>query len=207
MAYHAVLRRNRQNRTNYRKRAALLLGRRSFVSVSISNQNIIAQVLKPSSKGDRVIASVQSRQLLKYGWKASMNSLPSCYLTGFLLGIKSLEQGTDNLILYTGKKSYTSRIAACMKGILDAGVKIPLSESSLPSTERIRGQHISQYAQILKKDNEKFNMRFSSLLKNGWKPENYPDHFENIKTKIKEGVLDKAGTDRPVTTRIIENVS
>jgi large subunit ribosomal protein L18 len=185
MVYHAVLRRNRQNRTNYRKRAALLLGRRSFVSVTISNQNVMAQILKASLNGDKVMTSVQSRQLMKHGWKGSLNSMPACYLTGYLLGIKSLEKGVGDVILYTGRKPYTSGIAACVKGIIDAGINIPMSESSLPDAERIRGSHIAQYAEILRKGTEKYNTQFSGLLKNGWTPEDYPAHFEEIKSKIR----------------------
>lgn len=201
MTYHAVLRRNRLNRTNYRKRRALLLGRRFFVTVTISNQNVIAQVLKPTSMGDRVVTAVQSRQLMKYGWKCSMNCLPSCYLTGFLLGFKSLEKGTDNLILYTGNRSYTSGIAACTKGIIDTGVNIPVSESSLPSDDRIKGLHIAQYAEELKIDNEnKYNLQFSSLLKNGCKPESYPEHFEAIKAIIRKTELAQSSSQvNPVT--------
>ena len=205
MTYHAVLRRNRQNRTNYRKRAALLLARRSFVSITISNQNVMAQVLKPSPIGDSVVTAVQSKELIKYGWKGSMNGLPSCYLTGFLLGIKALKKATDGLILYTGNKSYTSGIAACMKGIVDAGVKIPLSESSLPSADRIRGSHIAQYAEILKQDSEKYNSQFSTILKNGCKPENYPAHFEETKSKIRNLQLTKPTTGK--TNDNIGNVS
>jgi large subunit ribosomal protein L18 len=202
MVYHAVLRRNRQNRTNYRKRAALLLGRRSFVSITVSNQNVMAQVLNASLNGDRVVTSVQSRQLMKYGWKGSMNNLPACYLSGYLLGIKSLEKGVDHLILYTGRKSYTSGIAACLKGIVDAGVAIPISESSLPDAERIRGSHIARYAELLKKDTDKYNVQFSNILKNGWTPENYPDHFEDIKSKMRN----TGPTDNQVASSNTENV-
>src|ERR671928_884068 len=100
MSYRPMLRRNRQRKTNYRKREALLISRSSFITVRISNQNVICQVLKPSSLGDIVICSVHSRELRKYGWKGSMNNLPACYLTGFLLGKKSLAKGTDSAILY-----------------------------------------------------------------------------------------------------------
>ena len=64
MVYTAVLRRNRQNRTNYRKRVAMLIGRHSFVSITVSNQNIMAQVLKPLAGGDSVVTAVRSRELL-----------------------------------------------------------------------------------------------------------------------------------------------
>jgi large subunit ribosomal protein L18 len=201
MAYHAVLRRNRENRTNYRKRAALLIGRRSFVSITISNQNIMAQVLKPSQNGDKVVTSAQSRQLMKYGWKGSMNSLPSCYLTGFLLGVRSLKKGADDMVLYIGKKPYTSGVAACVKGMMDAGVNVPMSDSAMPNAERIRGSHIAQYAETINKDAQKYKMQFSGLLKNGWKPESYPDHFEEVKSKI--GNAEQARS--PTENRVINN--
>lgn len=184
MTYTAVLRRNRENRTNYRKRTAILIGRHSFVSITVSNQNITAQVVRPQVMGDIVITAVSSKELLKYGWKGSMNSMPSCYLTGLLLGIRTLEKGINNLVLYTGKKSFTTRVASCLKGIIDAGVSIPVSEASLPKIERLNGGHIGQYAEILKKDEEKYNSHFSSLLENGFLPENYPRYFEEVKTRI-----------------------
>jgi large subunit ribosomal protein L18 len=184
MVYTAVLRRNRQNRTNYRKRVAMLIGRHSFVSITVSNQNIMAQVLKPLAGGDSVVTAVRSRELVKYGWKGSMKSIPTCYLTGLLLGIRTLEKGMNNLILYTGKGSFTSRVAACLKGLIDAGVSIPVSEVSLPEIERLNGGHISRYAEVLKKDEQKYNSHFSSLLENGFLPENYPRYFEEVKTRI-----------------------
>jgi large subunit ribosomal protein L18 len=184
MTYTAVLRRNRENRTNYRKRAAILIGRHSFVSITVSNQNIMAQVLRPQVRGDIVITAVRSKELLKYGWKGSMNSMPSCYLTGLLLGIRALEKGIINLVLYTGKKAFTTRVASCLKGIIDAGVSIPVSEVSLPKIERLNGGHIGQYAEVLKKDGEKYNSHFSYLIENGFLPENYPRYFEEVKTRI-----------------------
>jgi large subunit ribosomal protein L18 len=162
----------------------MLIGRHSFVSITVSNQNIMAQVLKPLAGGDSVVTAVRSSELLMYGWKGSMKSIPTSYLTGLLLGIRTLEKGMNNLILYTGKGSFTSRIAACLKGLIDAGVSIPVSEASLPKIERINGGHIAQYAEVLKKDEGKYNSHFSSLLKNGWVPENYSHYFEEVRTKI-----------------------
>jgi large subunit ribosomal protein L18 len=148
----------------------------------------VAQVLRPHVKGDMVITAVSGKELLKYGWKGSMNSMPSCYLTGLLLGIRTLEKGISNLVLYTGKKSFTARVASCLKGIIDAGVTIPVSDASLPKIERLNGGHICQYAEVLKKDEEKYNSRFSSLLENGFLPENYPRYFEEVKTRMIENI-------------------
>jgi large subunit ribosomal protein L18 len=184
MIYSPTLKRNRQHKTNYRKRAALLISRSPFITVKISDQNVTSQVLKATRSGDVVISSVHSRELKNYGWKGSMNSLPACYLTGLLVGKKSIENGTDTAILYTGKDPFTTRIAACLKGIVAAGVNVPVSDKSLPGDDRISGEHIAKYAKILKEDQENYNTRFSLLLKGGLKPEDYQLHFEKIKMQI-----------------------
>jgi hypothetical protein len=59
-----------------------------------------------------------------------------------------------------------------------------VSEESLPPEERIAGQHIAKYASTLKEDQEKYNSHFSAILKNGLKPEDYPTHFEEVRSKI-----------------------
>lgn len=184
MIYAADLRRNRENRTNYRKRAAMLLGRQCFVSITVSNQNVKAQVLKPLAQGDKVVSATSSKELVKFGWKGSMKSIPSCYLTGLLLGIKTLGEGITSLILYTGKGSFTTRVAACLKGMIDAGLRIPVSEASLPNKERLTGSHIAQYAALLKQEGERYRSQFSFLMKNDFLPENYPNYFEDVKSRI-----------------------
>jgi large subunit ribosomal protein L18 len=184
LTYVQTLKRIRSDKTNYRKRAALLIGRHSFVTVKVSDQNVAAQVLKPTPTGDIVIASAHSRELAKQDWKGAFNNLPACYLTGLLMGKKTLEKGVKNAVLYIGKDHFTSRVAACLKGIVDSGVTMPVSEESLPPEERITGRHIARYASTLKEDQEEYNSRFSAILKNGLKPEDYPTHFEEVRSKI-----------------------
>ena len=185
MTFVRTLKRIRLDKTNYRKRAAIIIGRHSFATVRVSDQNISAQLIKTTPTGDVVIASAHSHELVKFGWKGATNNLPACYLTGVLLGKKALEKGTDKAVLYIGKEHFTSRIAACTKGIADSGVDIPISEESVPPEERISGQHISDYANSLKSvDEQRYNSRFSALLKAGLKPEEYPAHFEEVRTKI-----------------------
>jgi len=187
LTYVHTLKRIREDKTNYRKRAAILLGRHSFVTVKVSDQNVLAQVLKPTPTGDIVIASSHSRELAKQGWKGTLNNLPACYLTGMLLGKKALSKGVKNAILYIGKDHFTSRVAACMKGIVDGGISMPVSEESLPKQERITGQHIAEYAGTLKENQVEYNSRFSAILKNGLSPEDYPSHFEEIKSRLAAG--------------------
>jgi len=184
LTYVRTLKRIRLDKTNYRKRAAVIVGRHSFATVKVTDQNVAAQILKPTPTGDLVIASAHSHELAKHGWKGSTNSLPACYLTGLLLGKKALEKGTSKAVLYIGKDHFTTRVATCAKGIADSGVNIPISDESLPDAERISGQHISEYASSLKANEEEYKSRFSALLKNGLKPEDYPAHFEEVRFKI-----------------------
>jgi large subunit ribosomal protein L18 len=184
MTYINTLKRIRQHKTNYRKRSAILIGRRPFITSKISNQNISAQTLQPTLTGDVVIASAHSRELIQYGWKGSMNNMPACYLTGLLLGRKSMEKGSANAVLYTGNDAFTTRVAACLKGLVDSGFNIPVSKESLPDKDRVSGKHIAEYANLLKDNQEKYNSRFSALIKQGLKPEDYPRHFEEIRIKI-----------------------
>jgi len=191
LTYVHTLKRIRDDKTNYRKRAAILIGRHSFVTVKVSDQNVAAQVLKPTPTGDIVIAAAHSRELEKQGWKGTHNNLPACYLTGVLVAKKAIEKGVKNAVLYIGKDHFTSRVAACMKGIVDGGISMPISEDSLPDQERISGKHIADYAGTLKENQEAYNARFSAILKNGLSPEDYPSHFEEIRSRLSDKLVEK----------------
>jgi large subunit ribosomal protein L18 len=191
LTYVRTLKRIREDKTNYRKRSAILIGRHLFITIKISDQNVTARVLKPTPTGDIVIASAHSRELAKHGWKGAFNNLPACYLTGMLLGKKAAEKTLSTAVLYIGKNHFTSRVGACAKGIVDAGISMPVSRESLPDDERISGHHIAEYSRTLKEDPETYNSRFSAILKNGLNPEHYPSHFEEIKSKISGAPAEK----------------
>ena len=89
MAYSKILRRLREEKTNYRKRGTMLMGKRDFITVNISNENTQVQVLKAGMTGDTVVASAHSRYLLEKGWKGSRKSISAAYLTGYLAGKKA----------------------------------------------------------------------------------------------------------------------
>lgn len=186
MRYIHTIKRIRQHKTNYRKRAAILVGRHHFITVKVTNQNVLTRLLDPDLNGDKVLATAHSRELVKQGWNGSLNSLPACYLTGILLGKKCLEKNFDSGVLYTGMNPFTSRVAACLKGIVDAGVHVPASEDSFPEQDRLDGNHIADYAKLLQEDKSKYESRFSLLLKNGLKPEDYPAHVQKIKSALME---------------------
>jgi len=143
MARSKILRRLREEKTNYRKRGTMLMGRREFITVNISNENTQVQILKPEITGDKVVASAHSRYLLEKGWKGSRKSVPAAYLTGYVAGKKALVKGSKGAILYTGTRKYTQRMAAALKGVIDAGLEVPASSETFPPNERINGEHLT----------------------------------------------------------------
>ena len=44
--------------------------------------------------------------------------------------------------MYSGKRQYTQRMAAALKGIIDAGLEIPADDETVPSDDRINGEHL-----------------------------------------------------------------
>ncbi len=182
-----ILRRRREGKTDYRKRKTILLSRVTFISPRITNKNISVQFSTATLKGDRILASAHSRELNKQGWKGSGNSLPAAYLAGLTAGLKAKKTGLEEAILYIGLRRYIhgSRVSAVLKGVLDAGISVAADVETLPADERIRGEHISEYAKSLLKEDKKLYMsRFSKLVKGGLKPEEYPKHFDEVREKI-----------------------
>ncbi len=149
MAYSQTLRRIREEKTNYGKRKTMLMGKRNFVTVQISNENTQVQIHKPEISGDKVIASAHSRYLVSKGWKGSRKNIPAAYLTGYLAGKKALGKGAKNAILYSGTRKYTQRMAAALKGVVDAGLEIPADSETFPPEERIKGEHLSVKNDVL----------------------------------------------------------
>lgn len=150
MAYSVILRRLREEKTNYKKRKLMLMSRQDFITVQISNENTLVQIHKPQFTGDKVVASAHSRFLVSKGWKGSRKNVPAAYLTGYMAGKKALASGTSEAILYSGTRKYTQRMAAALKGVIDAGLQIPASEETFPAEERINGEHLKVKNDIAK---------------------------------------------------------
>jgi large subunit ribosomal protein L18 len=150
LAYSKILRRLRDEKTNYKKRGTMLMGKRDFITVNITNENTLVQILKPGMTGDKVIASAHSRYLLEKGWKGSRKSIPAAYLTGYLAGKKALSQGAKDAILYTGTRRYTQRVAAALKGVVDSGLQVPSDSETFPPDERINGEHLTVKNEVSK---------------------------------------------------------
>jgi large subunit ribosomal protein L18 len=187
MAYHkrhvVPFRRKREGKTNYRDRLRLLIAKKPRMAVRKTNKHIIIQIISYSPQGDQIILSAHSSELKKYGWDLPTGNLPSAYLTGLLMGKKALDKGIKDTILDIGLHPSTkgSRIYAALKGVLDAGVKVPHSKEILPSEERISGKHISDCS-AKQKGNKNAFTTYSKLNKDA---ANYQSYFNDIKSKIK----------------------
>lgn len=182
-----LLRRRRQGVTDYRARRRAIGAQSPLLVVRLSNKNTSIQFVRPTVKGDVVLSSAHSKELAKLGWKGSANSTPACYLLGTLAGKKALASGVKSAVVYNGLTPFIrgSRVAAALKGITDAGVKVPVGEGAYPSDERISGKFIADYAAgLASADEERYKKVFSGLLKAGFRPEDYPVQFEKAKASI-----------------------
>lgn len=185
--YVPLLRRRREGVTDFRARKKAITSRKPLLVVRVSNKNVVAQFVRPTVKGDVVLSSAHSRELLKLGWHGSQKSTPACYLLGLLAGKKAIAAGTKEAVAYNGLVPFIrgSRISALLKGVTEAGVSIPIGEEAFPDDGRLTGKSIADYAsKLASEDKDTYSRSFSGLLKGGFKPENYPAEFEKAKTAI-----------------------
>ncbi|MAG50173.1 50S ribosomal protein L18 [archaeon] len=172
--------RKRTGKTDYRKRIRFISSNKPRLIIRKSLKNISLQIVEFHPTGDKVLLAICSSALKKYGWKASNSNLPAAYLIGLLLGLKAKKSKIDEVILdlglYTSVKG--SVLYSAMKGVVDAGLNVPHSNEVLPSEDRIKGVHISNYAKLAKEP------QFLQYKKDQLNPEELPKHFEDIKTKI-----------------------
>jgi len=144
-SYLMPFKRRREMKTNYKKRLALIKSGKIRLVIRKSLSNISVQFINFDAKGDQTISSAFSTELKKFGWNRTGN-LPAAYLTGFLAGKRARDKKVEEAILDLGLQTAIkgSRLYAALKGVLDAGIKIPHSTEILPSEDRIKGKHISE---------------------------------------------------------------
>jgi large subunit ribosomal protein L18 len=149
------------------------------------------QFVEAKIQGDTTLSTAHSRELKKYQWNAGTSNLPSAYLTGFLAGKKAQKAKISTAILDIGLTPpvYGSRVFAALKGLVDSGLEIPHSENVFPPEDRLSGEHIANYAKVLKdEDSEKYNKQFSKYKKDKVNPVNLPKIFAQAKDEIQQKV-------------------
>ena len=142
-------RRRREGKTHYGKRLRMLTGGHTRLVVRRSLQNTYAQLVQYSDEGDKVIATANTRELVKqYGWKLNGGNTMSGYLVGLLIAKKAREQKITDAVLDIGQTASTkgSRGHAVLKGAIAGGLQVPHSADILPSDDRVMGKHVEAYA-------------------------------------------------------------
>lgn len=185
--YCTPYRRRREGKTDYHTRKAFIISGMPRVVVRSSLKNVTAQIVAAKPEGDKVLVSAHSRELSKnYGWKVTGGNLPAAYLTGFLCGIKAKAEGIEEAIADLGLHSPSkgAKVFAVLKGVLDAGVNVPVSEEKLPDGKRLKGEHIAEYAKSLASNPEEYKARFSKYLEQKLPPEGISEKFVEAKKEI-----------------------
>ena len=139
-------RRRRENKTNYNKRLILLKGESPRLVIRKTNKYIILQIIQSIHAQDKILYSVNTRELLKMGWpeskKGSLKSLGAAYAAGMVLGNKAKDI-KERVVADTGLIPSTkgSRVYAAIKGIADSGIEINYKAEMAPSKEMIEGDN------------------------------------------------------------------
>lgn len=184
--YKVPFRRRRECLTNYRNRLKLILSGKPRVVIRKTNKYVIAQISNAKINGDETIVSAHTSELRKFGWKHSFKNTPACYLLGLIIGYRAKEAGIDEAILDIGLQRPTrgAKVFAVVKGAIDAGLKIPVSEEIFPDENRICGDHIKKYMEKVLAEASEGNKQFSQYIKNKVEPNKIVEDFKKVKRKI-----------------------
>jgi len=185
---HSVpFRRRREGKTDYKSRQALVLSELPRLVVRGTSRHTIAQMIEADVIGDKVVVSVNSRELQeKYGWQGACGNIPAAYLAGLLCGYRAVISGIKEAVLDIGLQTPSpgARVFAALKGVIDTGIAVSHDEGILPDKSRISGQHIVDYANQLSANPDVYQKTFSKYLSRELRPEQLSEHFSSIKEKI-----------------------
>lgn len=145
--------RRRKQLTDYKSRLGLIISGKHRLVVRLTNKYVICQLIKYTSDGDLTISAFNSRELSKYGFNGSKN-LKSAYLAGMVLGLNGLKAGVKEAVLDIGLRHSVknSRIYSCLKGVVEAGLKVPHGKEVLPSDELLKKDELKEVIAKIKGD-------------------------------------------------------
>lgn len=143
-----IRRRRLEKKTDYKNRFNILKSDMPRVVFRKTNRYIIGQLIKSEESRDKIIVSVNSKELLGFGWtwQGSLKSIPAAYLSGRLIAKKIKDKGVENAILDLGllRDVKKSRIYSFVKGLQDGGVALKVRKEYYPSDDRINGMHMKK---------------------------------------------------------------
>lgn len=176
-------RRRREALTDYGKRLELVKSGVDRIVVRKTNKRIIGQIVKYSPQGDKILAYVDSNELLKMKWPSRSNR-PTAYLTGLLLAKKAKKEASSDHILDIGIASPVADSIPFVfaKGCIDGGMKlrgtIKIDEKKYNLAET---KHI---AEMKSKESSRYQKHYSAYIKEGHAPEGMSKTFNDTKEKI-----------------------
>lgn len=177
-------RRKREGKTDYKKRMKMLLGNKPRLVVRKSLKHINLQIIEFHPKGDKIILTAHTRELAKHGWKAGTQNTGAAYLVGLLLAKKAKKKIECALDIGQNTSVKGSILYATAQGAVDGGLNLSVSKEVVPNAQRIRGEHIANYAKLLKANKEKYQKQFGKYIKANLDPETLPQHFDTVKKAI-----------------------
>jgi large subunit ribosomal protein L18 len=162
--YRVHFRRRREGKTDYRVRLRLLKSGSPRAVVRLSDRRVRVAIVTFDPVGDRVVAAADSRELGGIAFPStSLASTPAAYLTAYLAGLRAKSSGAEAAVLDAGLRRPTvgGRLAAALKGLLDAGIEIPHGEKGFPAADRLNGTHL---AHPLPEALEAYKLKLPSLV-------------------------------------------
>ena len=161
--YQMPFRRRREERTNYKKRLALLKSGKLRLVVRKTNNNSIVQVVQYDPKGDKFLVVAQSAELKKLGWAKHTGNLAAAYLTGYLCSKKARKQNFTEAVLDIGLLTpvHGSGIFSALKGAVDGGLNVACDKEVFPSPDRAMGKHLGEgSAQLFEKVKKEIDAQY-----------------------------------------------
>jgi large subunit ribosomal protein L18 len=142
-----IYKRKKLGKTDYRSRLEHLKSNLPRLIIRRSLKNLWSQITEYTPKGDKILVSAHTKELIKnFKWKAKRNT-PTAYLLGLIIGKKANEKNIKKVILDVGlKKPVKGSVTyGFLKGVVDSGLDIPHSKEVFPSEDRISGKHIKDF--------------------------------------------------------------
>ena len=156
--------RRKQSKTDYGKRIKLLKSGKPRIVFRRTNNYIIAQYVTSKQAQDKTEFTVNSKNLLKFGWpedfKRSLKSVSAVYLTGFFIGKKIIKNKLKTPIVDFGmiRTPHKTKTHGFLKGLIDAGIKLKCKQEAFPDEDTIKGKHLKKdFSKMFEKIKFKIN--------------------------------------------------
>jgi large subunit ribosomal protein L18 len=143
-----IKRRRKEGKTDYKKRLGLLKSKKPRLIFRRTNRYLIVQYIESKEAKDKIIFTINSKSLLKYGWpenkSKSIKSIPAAYLIGYLIGKQIISKKLATPIIDFGmlRTLHKTKVYGFLKGLIDAGIKIKCKKEFFPEEERIKGSSL-----------------------------------------------------------------